>query len=459
MAKELGVWSKIKSKPGQEVFAKHNPVSGEVYFYARFIDSSPEGEQFLTRITRPSISKMQRVGDLVDFEVVTSPADSPVKSSFMVKIQPVQFPMGPRVSDNGLDPRHLSFYSLRSSALAWLRINRALASDGLALVDSHLRNVAFDKSMRPIWIDVGSIVSIEHGAEGLVEFRRDLARRLIAMRIAPALSSMVRASPHMNASGLRSISKIPSLSYRGIELSSGLLIFLNRRYGLVAGKSVRKVTLLLARLLVPRSKLGPKNYWTHYIRDDALDTPPKSNREKVFVEALQKLSYSSVLDLGGNDGRFLWLATNQGRISGSLVDPEDRAVSFFLQRLSVKRELGHIAEAAPISGQVAQAQEVENKHELVLALALVHHLVLSQQWSLERVSNKLASLSSKYVLVEWMPKGVGALQSTYSKLPAWYTMEKFLEALGKNFAAVEVIEETRGSHRILVLCIKDGSVE
>jgi hypothetical protein len=334
-----------------------------------------------------------------------------------------------------------------------------LANDGLALVDSHLENFAFDKSMRPIWIDVGSIVSIEHGAEGLVEFRRDLARRLIAMRIAPALSSMVRASPHMSANGLRSISKIPSLSYRGIELSSGLLIFLNRRYGLVMGKSVRKATLLLSRLLVPRSKLGPKNYWTHYIRENALDTPPKGNRETVFVETLQKLSYSSVLDLGGNDGRFLWLATSQGKISGSLVDPEDRAVSFFLERLSVKRGLERNAEAAPISGQVAQAHEVVNKYELVLALALVHHLVLSQQWSLERVSNKLANLSSKYVLVEWMPKGVGALQSIYSKLPNWYRLEKFLEALGKNFAAVEVIEETRGSHRILVLCIKDGSVE
>lgn len=459
MEQEFGIWSKITSKPGEEVFAKHNPITGEVYFYARFIERSPEGEQFLNRITSPSISQMQRAGDLVDFEVVDSPADSPVNSSFMVKIQPVNFPLGPGIGENALSPSNLSFYSLRGCAVAWLRINRALANDGLALVDSHLANFAFDTSMRPIWVDIGSIVPIEHGAEGLVEFRRDLARRLTAMRIAPALSDMIRVSPHMSASGLRSISKIPSLSYRGIELSSGLLIFLNRRYGLVMGKGVRKVTLLFALLLVPRSKLGPKNYWTHYIRKDALNAPPKNNREKAVVENLKKLRYTSVLDLGGNDGRFLWLASNEGKISGALVDTEDRAVSFFLNRIRVKRSRGLNSEAAPLSGQVARANEVGSKHELVLALALVHHLLLSQQWSLERVSNKLASLSSKYVLVEWMPKGVGALQSTYSEPPEWYTIEKFLEALGKNFAVVEVVEETRDSHRILVLCQKDLAVQ
>ena len=459
MGKEIGVWSKLSNRPGQEVFAKHNPLNGEIYFYARFIERSPAGEQFLARITSPSISKIQLAGDLVDFEVVDSPADSPVDASVMIKIQPVYFPLGPSIKENVLATSHLSFYSLRSSALAWLRINKALANDGLALVDSHLANFAFDKSMRPIWIDVGSIVPIEHGAEGLIEFRRDLARRLTAMRIAPALSEMIRAYPRISASGLSSISKIPSLSYRGIELSSGLLIFLNRKYGLVMGKNVRRATLFLAFLLVPQSKLGPKNYWTHYIRKDALDASPNNSREEVFVNVLRKLRYSSVLDLGGNDGRFLWLATNQGKIDGALVDTEDRAVSFFLHRLSVKRGSDFNLEAAPISGQVVGANEVKNKFELVIALALVDHLVLSQQWSLERVSGKLGSLSSKYVLVEWMPKGVGVLQSTYSKLPEWYTLEKFLEALGKNFAAVEVIEETRGSHRILVLCIKDGSVE
>jgi len=89
------------------------------------------------------------------------------------------------------------------------------------------------------------------------------------------------------------------------------------------------------------------------------------------------------------------------------------------------------------------------RSDLVIALAVTHHLILSQQHSIHRVLSSIISFSSKYVMIEFMPLGLWS--AGYAPpVPEWYNETWFVSNLSEYCDVIErkVLEE----NRVLFIC-------
>ncbi len=92
------------------------------------------------------------------------------------------------------------------------------------------------------------------------------------------------------------------------------------------------------------------------------------------------------------------------------------------------------------------------KPELVFALALIHHLAISNNLPLERIAQYLAKYSPK-LIIEFVPKNdsmVQQLLTTREDIFPDYTLENFLEIFKKYFSIIKH-EKINGSYRHLYL--------
>jgi hypothetical protein len=95
--------------------------------------------------------------------------------------------------------------------------------------------------------------------------------------------------------------------------------------------------------------------------------------------------------------------------------------------------------------------------DCVLALALTHHLLLTQGYSIDAVLGKLTSYASKYLFVEFMPLGLYDGTDNSPAPPDWYTLPWFKEHLSR-YADV-VREEVLEVNRVLLVCDVRGHGE
>ena len=90
----------------------------------------------------------------------------------------------------------------------------------------------------------------------------------------------------------------------------------------------------------------------------------------------------------------------------------------------------------------------------MLALALTHHLSLSQHFPFAHIAENLVGYCTRALIVEYMPNGLGGVRVKPDPLPEWYTLEKFMEAFRRHFQSVEVVTypAENASPRTMVLC-------
>jgi hypothetical protein len=86
--------------------------------------------------------------------------------------------------------------------------------------------------------------------------------------------------------------------------------------------------------------------------------------------------------------------------------------------------------------------------DVVIALALTHHLLLSQGLPLSWILDILSEYSRKYVFVEFMPLGLFD-GNTAPPIPSWYTVEWFQQEFEAKFLLVECVQLE--SNRILFI--------
>ena len=77
----------------------------------------------------------------------------------------------------------------------------------------------------------------------------------------------------------------------------------------------------------------------------------------------------------------------------------------------------------------------ELKSDVTLALALTHHLILTQQYPLPQILKKINNLSNKYVFIEFMPLGLWG-GGKKSKIPKGYTVDWFRKNFEKYFKII-----------------------
>ena len=93
------------------------------------------------------------------------------------------------------------------------------------------------------------------------------------------------------------------------------------------------------------------------------------------------------------------------------------------------------------------------KSEMALALALVHHMVFKSNLTFEQITQGLSDFTTKYLLVEFIPKEDRYVKEWWTPAKSWYSLDEFQRSLRRHYSSVTLLE-SYPEPRVLLLCEK-----
>jgi len=175
---------------------------------------------------------------------------------------------------------------------------------------------------------------------------------------------------------------------------------------------------------------------------------------------LDEAAPQTVWDLGGNVGLFSRIVSDRG-IQTISWDMDPGCVDINYRQVVANGETNLLPLVLDLTNP-SPAIGWENRERMsilergpadtVLALALVHHLAISNNVPLDKIADFLAKLCS-WLIIEFVPKSdpkVQRLLSTREDIFPNYTRQGFENELGRLFV-IKRSEQIRNSKRILYL--------
>lgn len=369
-------------------------------------------------------------------------------------------------------PFEWSFSQLKDAAVATLRIQKTAIENNMTLKDASAYNMQFLDG-KPIFIDTLSFETYTAGQpwQAYGQFCRHFLAPLALMAYTDVrLSQLLRE--HLDGIPLDLTAKLLPKKTR-LKPSLLMHIFLHARAQTAKAsdhkpqsRTVTKTSQLaiissLERIVM---KLKPKHANTewgdYYDNTNYSDTASRHKAEliKSFAKHIPKLK--TVLDMGGNDGHYSRIFSSQG-IDTICADIDPVAVEWNYAQVKKHQEtsmLPLLVDVTNPGGGLGWAnQERATIHErfssdLTLALALVHHLAISNNLPLGMIA-KYFSRFSPYLIIEFVPKDdsqVQKLLSTRKDIFDDYSQTDF-EASFKDYYNIVKQSKVSGSKRMLYL--------
>ena len=211
-------------------------------------------------------------------------------------------------------------------------------------------------------------------------------------------------------------------------------------------KQVLRHSVAKLRRQVEHAAGGAANsHWAQYTHTASHYTTAEAEMKQEFVtRILQGLRPQTVLDVGCNTGTYSTIAANNGSKVVSL-DSDQAAVSQLWRRsgeskLDILPLVANIARPTPAVGwdnseSFSLLERFEKKFDLVLMLAVVHHLLLSDQIPLDRIATLVRRLTKKWLILEWVPpsdpmfqKMLRGREELYGSLNEQHMLQAFSDA-------------------------------
>ena len=367
-------------------------------------------------------------------------------------------------------PFEWSFSQLKDAALLTLRAQSMAGERGMTLRDASAYNVQF-RDGKPVLIDT---LSFERAAgdqpwKPYRQFCENFLAPLALMahrdgRLGQLLRTWVDGVPLDLASEL--------LPRRTRFLSPGLAahVHLHARAqrqhagestpdGAIAPRSVtmsegRRLALLdhLRRTIEGLKLPAQGTIWADYADQTSYSETGTSSKEAIVRRQLEAVAAEGgrrAWDIGANTGRYSAIAAGAGFWVLAL-DIDWAAVErhYLALRASGERRimplLADIAEPSPGIGwaNAERAPLIERSNaDVVIALALVHHLAIGRNVPLPMISRLMARLS-QHLIIEWVPKSDGMVErllAAREDVFADYSPDGFRAAFQADF---EILEET-----------------
>jgi len=358
-------------------------------------------------------------------------------------------------------PYEWSFGQLKDAALLTLRLQKAAMDVGLSLRDATSYNVQFHHG-RPVWIDTLSF-------EPLIEGRPWVAYRQFCEFFLAPLALMGQTDVRLQQLLRGYIDGIPidlaaRLLPRTTYLKAGLLTHVHlhgaaqRRHagsGTPAAKSPPRMSLTALRGLVDSLDRTVQaldwtptgTVWADYYTDTNYTESAFAHKQALVEQAIDRVAPETVWDLGANDGTFSRLASRK-KIRTLAFDVDPAAVEKNYRRVRDDRDefllpllldLTNPPGGFGWANQERMALTERGPADLVIALALVHHLAIGHNVPLPQVAQFLASLG-RTLVVEFVPKADSQVQrmlASRDDIFDGYTQEGFETAFGRWFQILD----------------------
>ncbi|MFQ5646449.1 MAG: class I SAM-dependent methyltransferase [bacterium] len=421
-----------------------------------------------------------------DYDLLISSGlyDTLVKSGLLVAHEEVDLP-GSEPACKILKPELIPFISypyewcfsqLKAAALTTLRIQKTSLSMEMSLKDSSAYNIQFLQG-RPVLIDT---LSFERYREGTAW----VAYKQFCQHFLAPLALMSYTDIRLNQLSRVFIDGVPldlasALLPSGTKYKFSLLSHIHlhaksqKRYGdkdknkEIKNPGISKTALLgiIDSLESAVGKLKWKSRGTEWgdYYDKTNYSPDSFEFKKKLVERfLEKSSPKTVWDLGANTGVFSRLASDKGRETVSFdVDPAAVELNYLE---SVKNKdtgilplLLDLTNPSPgIGWEHKERMSLLERGpvDAVMALALIHHLAISNNLPLEKIAGFFHEIC-RYLIIEFVPKSDSQVQKLLTNredIFPDYTRENF-EKVFSEFFAIENSEEIKDSDRVLYLML------
>jgi SAM-dependent methyltransferase len=164
-----------------------------------------------------------------------------------------------------------------------------------------------------------------------------------------------------------------------------------------------------------RAALPPStsSEWSGYTTTQAHYTAGESEQKRAWVNSvLEELRPAHVLDVGANTGEFSALAASTGAEVVALerdAEAAERIVRMTLsQQLAIQTIHADLARPTPAVGwdnreSSALLPRLEQQFDLVMLLAVIHHLLLLEQIPLRSILELCHRLTRRHLVIEWVP--------------------------------------------------------
>ena len=377
-------------------------------------------------------------------------------------------------------PFEWTFSELQDAALLTLDVQLEALAAGWTLKDASAYNVQF-RDARPIMIDSLSFEPHEDGAPW-VAYRQFCEHFLAPLTLMAyrdiRLSALLRADPDGVpldlAKGL-----VPWRTRLNFGLLSHLHLHANaqRRHAGneddgAAAKSARisrsRLIALIGNLRGTVAGLSWKPHgteWSDYADNTSYNDRATAEKARLVGEFVRAAPGTRAWDLGANTGRYSRIAADAGkRVLAWDIDPAAAERNYRAVRsedrgdiLPLILDLANPSPGIGWGGRERRSLLERANPDVVLALALIHHLAISRNVPLPMLMDLLATLAP-YAVVEFVPKEdpmVHRLLATRRDVFPDYTLDGFRAAAGERF---DIVNETsiEESPRVLFLLHRQG---
>ena len=372
-------------------------------------------------------------------------------------------------------PYEWCFSQLKDAARATLHIQRRALEKGMILKDASAYNIQF-RGSRPVLIDTLSFAPYREG-EPWVAYRQFCQHFLAPLALMAHCDVRLGRLSNLFIDGVP-LDLASRLLPRRTRLRFGLLTHVHlharsqqrhahaaRRAGTARALHVSKAGLLglvesLSSALEKLDWTPAGTEWSDYYDDTNYGSSGTEHKIELVRKLIGAVAPKTVWDLGANTGRFSRIAGEAGaHVVSWDLDPAAVEKNYRQARAEGSRTLLplllDLTNPSPAIGWAHEERMSLRERgpvDLVMALALVHHLAISNNVPLPRIAAFFAALAP-HLLIEFVPKHdsqVQRLLATREDVFDQYTREGFEAAFATHYE-VRDVQPIRDTERVIYL--------
>ena len=376
-------------------------------------------------------------------------------------------------------PFEWSYGQWRKVMYAYLQINQIALAHGMILKDATPYNFYFEGG-RAVLLDTSSFDFFKEGDSWIAyrQFCSEMLSPFALMHYNGQRWARITQS-HLRGMPLNFMSKqLPLKSW--LNMTCLLHIHMHGKYatndsdnstlrttikqkGFSKEKILSLLKMLQSTIIDWKQPYTFEKHWIDYYQKDIASDIYLENKERIIKEWLGQLTNQnklhSILDLGANTGKFSLIASEYAEKVIALeyddicVDAIDKAIvsskknNIYCLRMD-------LSETTPNMGVLEKEYSsiyTRAKSSMVMGLALIHHLFISNQLNFYQIADMFNVFSERHAIIEYIPitdEKVQFLIKDKQRDYSDYTEEGFSKAMEEYFQIKEKIL-LDGSERIL----------
>lgn len=372
-------------------------------------------------------------------------------------------------------PYEWSFSQLKDAALLTLEIQELAKEHGMTLKDASAYNIQFSNG-EPIFIDT---LSFEISESGLWNGYRQFCEHFLA-----PLALMAYSDERLSSLMQSDVDGVPvdlasKILPRKTALRLGLLIHIHlhakfqEKHASKESSGDREISDFMAESVIKNLKTTIKKLkwkpegteWSdYYERTNNYTEKGFKHKEELVEQYASQTNPKEVWDFGANTGHFSRIAADATDSLTISFDVDPAAVERNYRKikknsrkkmLPLKQDLTNPSPGIGWENTERKKLTDRGSPDLGIALALVHHLAISNNVPMEKISKFFADKCEK-LIIEFVPKSDSNAQKLLSSredIFDEYQIEKFEEEFNKYFD-IKRKNQIKDSNRTLYLMEK-----